>query len=101
MPHTTTSHPHAMTNPIPTPAQQPRAKPTPSSSSEDAFHVPPVASKEAPEGPDVTDQPGAEAGHYGMGYGDPTRHQGGEPPGADPAGTKGDARRGPPGAGQQ
>lgn len=59
----------------PSAAQRPEPRPATASPSEDAFHVPPIA--EDDDGPDVTAQPGAEAGHYGMGYGDPTRHQGG------------------------
>lgn len=52
---------------------------TPNASAEDTFQVPPIAKDD--DGPDVTAQPGAEVGHYGMGYGDPTRHQGGNWPG--------------------
>lgn len=89
------------------PAQRPEARPASGSASEDAFDAPPIAAEEAAEGPDVSDQPGAEVGHYGMGYGDPTRHQGGQPPGADtdikpgvPGGT-GATGRPPPGQGGQ
>lgn len=59
-------------------AHRPEPRPISSSPSEDAFHVPPTERDD--DGPDVTAQPGAEAGHYGMGYGDPTRHQGGTQP---------------------
>lgn len=56
--------------------------------------TPPIARPEAPDGPDVSDKPEAAAGHYGPGYGDPTRHLGGSPPGRDakqpPSGASGE-----------
>lgn len=46
--------------------------------------TPPIARPEAPDGPDVSNKPEAAPGHYGPGYGDPTRHLGGSPPGDAP-----------------
>ena len=74
-------HTEVPMNTRPQPTTQPRPRPAAQAGAEDAFEVPPIADEAAPEGPDVTVQPGAEAGHYGMGYGDPTRHQGGNWPG--------------------
>ncbi|MBL0726504.1 hypothetical protein [Piscinibacter sp. HJYY11] len=59
--------------------QRPPARTSTGAPPEDMFHAPPIAEDE--DGPDVSAQPGAEVGHYGMGYGDPTRHQGGTWPG--------------------
>jgi len=64
------------------PRQQAARAPDPinQTASEDAFHVPPIASPAAPDGSDLSNVAGAEAGHYGPAYGDPTRHLGGPPP---------------------
>lgn len=84
-----------MTSPASRPpaTQQPPARTPTTAPPEDMFQAPPIAKDD--DGPDVTAQPGAEVGHYGMGYGDPTRHQGGTwpgeglslPPVAQPAGS--------------
>jgi hypothetical protein len=38
--------------------------------------TPPIASPQAPDGPDVSGDPNAAPGHYGPGYGDSTKHTG-------------------------
>jgi hypothetical protein len=67
-----TTPPHRPTPQTPDPIHQ--------TASEDAFHVPPIESPATPDGPDVSKVKGAEAGHYGPAYGDPTRHLGGAAP---------------------
>ncbi|MCW7537819.1 hypothetical protein OOT46_08155 [Aquabacterium sp. A7-Y] len=47
--------------------------------------LPPGAAPGEPERPDVSDRPEAAVGHYGAGYGDPTRHLGGTAPGTPDA----------------
>jgi hypothetical protein len=65
---------------------------------------PPIARPEAPEGPDLGDNPEAAPGHYGPAYGDPTRHLGGtdEAQGGRPAASPrpADDRAGGPAPGQ-
>ena len=64
-----------------TPPHRQAPDPSKQTASEDAFHVPPIASPAASDGPDMSKVEGAEAGHYGPAYGDPTRHLGGAAPG--------------------
>jgi hypothetical protein len=71
--NSTTTPPHRQTPQTAGPIHQ--------TASEDAFHVPPIESPAAPDGPDMSKVQGAEAGHYGPAYGDPTRHLGGAAPG--------------------
>jgi hypothetical protein len=71
--NSTTTPPHRQTPQTAGPIHQ--------TASEDAFHVPPIESPAAPDGPDMSKVEGAEAGHHGPAYGDPTRHLGGAAPG--------------------
>ena len=68
-----------------TPPPRQTTNPTHQTTSEDAFHAPPIESPAAADGPDMSKVEGAEAGRYGPAYGDPTRHLGGAAPGKSDA----------------
>jgi hypothetical protein len=73
----------------PPPRQTPQTPdPIHQTASEDVFHVSPIESPAAADGPDMSKVEGTEAGHYGPAYGDPTRHLGGAAPGKPDAQTQ-------------